>query len=220
MRIVVVEDQPEVGELVTRALVKDDHLVTWTRTAAETRAHLAEHEADALVLDLGLPDESGLSLCRALRAEGHTFPILVLTARSDVGTRVAGLDAGADDFLGKPFAVAELRARLRALGRRGPLRAPSEARRGEVSLDFGARRATVSGREAPLTAREWSVLELLVSRRGRVVSRADILESLWGDDTAESRASLEVIVGRVRRKLDPELVRTLRGEGYAADLDP
>lgn len=218
MRVLVIEDQLEVSDLVRRALERDGHLVSTAASAAEADECLAEHPIDVVVLDLGLPDESGLTWCRRVRSEGAQWPILVLTAQSAVHVRVEGLDAGADDFLAKPFAVAELRARVRALGRRGPVRAPSEVTFGTVRLEFATRRAELSGREVPLTQREWKIVELLSSRNGRVVPRAEILDAIWGDDTDANAASLEVIVGRIRRKLGMDLVRTVRGEGYAVGV--
>jgi DNA-binding response OmpR family regulator len=179
-------------------------------------ACLSTDTFDAAVLDLGLPDGYGLAWCKRIRDAGVTMPILILTAQSAVATRVAGLDSGADDFLAKPFAVAELRARVRALGRRAPMQGSTLFQSGNVHLDFSARRARVEGREVPLTAREWSIVEMLTSRAGRVVLRADILDAVWGDRGAASEASLEVLIGRIRKKLGGPFIRTVRGEGYAA----
>ncbi len=139
----------------------------------------------------------------------------MLTAHKDVPNRVASLDNGADDFLGKPFAIAELRARVRALGRRGPMPLGLRVRAGEATLDFAARRALVKGIETPLTSREWRVLELLALGQGRIVLRSEILEVVWGSESRASSASLDVIIGRVRRKLGEGAIRTQRGEGYA-----
>jgi DNA-binding response OmpR family regulator len=215
MQILVVDDHREVRDLLVRALGRDGHRVQASGTLAEARALLATWTPDVIVLDLGLPDGDGEELCRELRRSERGVPILMLTAHGEVSRRVAGLEAGADDFLAKPFAVAELRARVRALGRRGPLTRPAVVRIGEVELDLAARRARKEGREVPITAREWAVLELLASRAGRVVSRTAILEAVWGDDGDAASASLDVIVGRIRRKLGTFVVRTVRGEGYA-----
>lgn len=215
MRVLVIEDNDEVSELVGRSLQRDGHRVTTAKTIEEAEAHLAEAGAEVIVLDLGLPDGSGLEWCKRIRAEGVRDPILVLTAQSDVPSRVAGLDAGADDFLAKPFAVAELRARIRALGRRGPLERTNEVKRGDVHLDFAGRRARVGGQEVPLTAREWSIVELLESRAGRVVTRDDILDRVGGEQSPAGHASLEVLVGRIRKKLGADYIRTVRGRGYS-----
>lgn len=215
MRVLVVEDHREVSELVSRALEKDDHIVACARSLAEATERLFGDEHDAVVLDLALPDGNGIAWCRRIREQGVRTPVLVLTANSAVPTRVEGLDAGADDFLAKPFAVAELRARVRALGRRGPMLRASELTVTDVHLNFAARRARVAGVEVPLTAREWNIIELLASRAGRVVSRNEITQSLWGEASDSAAASLEVLVGRLRKKLGTNVIRTLRGEGYA-----
>lgn len=215
MRILVVDDHQEVRELVERALGRDDHVVSAAGSAQTARDLLATRDFDLIVLDLGLPDGSGQELCRALRRDGNTAPILVLTARSAVASRVESLDAGADDYLGKPFAVAELRARVRALGRRsGTVRTFVHERDG-LLLDFSARRAVVNGQEAPITAREWSILELLAGRKGRVVSRRELLDAVWGDASDSANASLDVLIARIRRKLAADVIRTVRNEGYA-----
>ena len=218
MELLLVDDSPEVLDLVDRALTRDGHRVRLAASISHARAQLASAQPELMVLDVALPDGSGVDLCRALRSEGAKFPILLLTAHGDVPRRVAGLDAGADDFLAKPFAVAELRARVRALGRRGPIERPPSIELGDARLDLAARKAPRGDHEIPLTARVWAVLELRVARRGRVVERMAILESIWGEVTSSSSSSLDVIINRIRRKLGPESVRTVRGEGYAADV--
>lgn len=214
MRVLVVEDHRELLDLVERALRADGHSVETAGTLAEAIDRLRQRPADVLVLDLALPDGSGFDLCRSLRRAGVNTPILLITAHAPVRRRVEGLDAGADDFLGKPFALAELRARVRALGRRGTLPRQVHVVRGATTLDFLARRAEVAGVEVPLTAREWAVLDLLVARGGRVVARTEILEIVWGDPD-QGAASLEVLVARIRKKLGEDVVRTARGYGYA-----
>lgn len=215
MNVLVVDDDREVLDLVVRALERDGHRVRASTNLEEARAEVVESPPEVLVLDLALPDGSGIGFCRELRAGRHAFPILLLTAHGEVPRRVEGLDAGADDFLAKPFAVAELRARVRALGRRGPVDKSTIARHGEVELDFASRRAYRDGVEVPITKREWAVLELLAAREGRVATRVEILDSAWGEITDAATASLDVLVARIRRKLGPAIVRTVRGEGYA-----
>lgn len=214
MRVLVVDDEAEVRSVVARALRADGHAVTTAEDLQAARRRVSEG-IDLLVLDLRLADGFGLELCRELRAEGASIPILLLTALSQVALRVEGLDAGADDFLAKPFAVAELRARVRALGRRGALPRGLTYERDDVRLDFAGRHATRAGQPIAITSKEWSILEVLVRRSGRVVSRSDLLESVWGESSETAASSLEVLVGRLRRKLGAELIRTLRGEGYA-----
>ena len=214
MRVFVVDDEVDVRSVVSRALTADGHVVMSAGDVESARRGLSEG-ADLLVLDLSLPDGSGLDLCRTLRAEGSDIPILMLTARSEVALRVQGLDAGADDYLSKPFAVAELRARVRALGRRGSLPRGLVCEYGGVQLDFAARRALRDGSEVAVTSREWAILELLCRRSGRIVSRHDLLQGVWGEVSDSGAGSLEVLIARLRRKLGGELIRTLRGEGYA-----
>jgi len=214
MRVLVVDDEADVRSVVARALKADGHAVATAADLDAARVRVAEG-TDLIVLDLRLPDGFGLDLCRALRAEGSTVAILVLTALSQVALRVEGLDAGADDFLAKPFAVAELRARVRALGRRGTLPRGLTYTNVDVVLDFAGRHATRAGHDVAVTAKEWSILEMLARRPGRVVARLDLLEGVWGDASDSASSSLEVLVGRLRRKLGAELIRTLRGEGYS-----
>jgi two-component system OmpR family response regulator len=217
MRILLVDDQAELRELVQRALVRDGHQVSTAASVAEAEAQLAQHGCELLVLDLGLPDGSGQRLCHDLRRRRNTAHLWVRTAQSAVSSRGACLDAGADDFLSKPFAVAELRARVRALGRRqGAARTFSYERDGVV-VDFAARRACVGTEEAPITAREWAILEMLAARKGRVVSRAELLDAVWGEVNEQSSQSLDTLIARIRRKLGAEVLRTVRGEGYRLD---
>ncbi len=221
MRILIVEDSGPTRELLVRALEGDGASV---RTAARLSTALRGAVSDAfdvIVLDLMLPDGDGLDLCRRLRAEGIATPVLCLTARADVADRVRGLDAGADDYLRKPFALAELRARLRALARRRGRAPAARLAAGLVRIDFSARRLDRGGKEVPLTAREWAVLEALASREGRVMNRLDLLEEIWHDTGRPASESLDVIVSRLRRKLGPLeegcAIRTVRGEGFVLE---
>ena len=219
-RILVVEDDATTREALARALRLEGHAVETAARGEEASRRLLSPPWAAVILDLGLPDGDGLDWCREWRRRGETVPILILTARGDVGSRVAGLDAGADDYLGKPFAQSELKARVRALLRRaGDGETSRHLARGDLLVDFAKRRATVGIHEVPITRREFEVLERLAGAKGRVVSKDDLLEELWGDATPENTASLEVIITRLRRKLDrgakESLIRTVRGSGYA-----
>lgn len=223
MRILVVDDDEDVRSVVRRALLADGHQVETAESVSGTREALVSREPHLLVLDLGLPDGSGLDLCHALRAEGFAFPILILTARSGVALRVKGLDAGADDYLAKPFAIAELRARIRALSRRSggwakPIRG-TRLSRGDLVLDFAKRKATRGPNELPITARQWAILELLAAQDGKVVSRAMLLEQIWGEETEAAASSLEVLIARLRKRLGANVIRTSRGEGYAFEAE-
>jgi two-component system, OmpR family, response regulator len=223
MRILLVEDSPRVSETVRDALrARGCSVVVAPTLAAATDAH-ASQPFTAAVVDVGMPDGSGLDWCRALRAAGSDLPILVLTARSGVPDRVEGLDAGADDYLGKPFAVDELLARLRALARRGPRWSGSVRRFGPVVVDADRRRVTVGGATLALTAREFEIVALLAGRQGRIVAREDILEAVWGDSHEGAGASLDVLVARIRRKLAEhgvrDALRTVRHVGHTWDLE-
>lgn len=219
MRVLVVDDDEEVRDLVSRALERDGHMVRVASSLEEARAALVDPEPDLIVLDMALPDGTGIALCEELRAAQASVPILMLTAHSEVSRRVLALDAGADDFLGKPFSVAELRARVRALGRRrsGGL-AATVYTFGLLRLDAARRLATHDGADVTLTAREWQVLEALISASGRVVTRDRLLEELWGEITEASGKSLEVLIGRIRRKVGEGTIRTVRGIGYALEI--
>jgi two-component system, OmpR family, response regulator MprA len=213
-RVLVVDDDPPLRRMLARTLAAEGYEVT---VAADGGAALAEAERaapDVIVLDVAMPALDGLAVCRRLRSKGLPTPILMLTARDAVPDRVAGLEAGADDYLIKPFAVQELIARLRALTRRGsdtlgtPLRSY-----GDLTLDIAARRATRAGRPIELTAREVDLLELLLREPGRVVTRERAIEEIW-DDGAEANV-VDRYVTRLRRKLGtPPLIRTVRGSGF------
>jgi two-component system OmpR family response regulator len=216
VRILIVDDDAEVRRLLVQALERDGHSLATAASLESARAALVERSADVLVLDLGLPDGSGVELCRALRRAKDSVPILVLTARSEVAKRVEALDAGADDFLAKPFALAELRARVRALGRRRARGVVAiQLVFGDVAIDLATRKARRAGTSIAMTPREWSILDALAAREGRLVSRQLLLDEVWGEATEQSSASLEVLIGRIRRKLGQGSVRTVRGEGYA-----
>lgn len=214
MRVLIVDDHGDLRDLLSQALTRDGHVVATAHDLASADAALADQECDLVVLDLALPDGWGSAWCARLRAQGEGPLVLVLSAHHEVARRLESFDAGADDFLAKPFAVAELRARVRALGRRRAAAAAQVLRRGDVVLDFTARTATVGDAPRALTAREWSVLERLALEPGRVVSRATLLEEIWGDVDDAHGASLEVIVVRIRKKLGVGVVRTVRGGGY------
>jgi DNA-binding response OmpR family regulator len=221
MRILVVEDSPPTRELLKNSLEGARHSVVCASRLATGLRLAEESEFDAIVIDIMLPDGSGLDLCREIRTMGVLTPILFLSARGEVGDRVAGLDAGGDDYMRKPFALAELHARIRALTRRHGLAPRAVLELGTAQADFTARRLVRGGQEIPLTAREWEVLELLAARIGRVVPRPEILELVWHNTTRASSESLDVIMSRLRRKLGPrgagDWIRTVRGEGYALE---
>jgi DNA-binding response OmpR family regulator len=219
MRILLVEDEPDAARMIAKGLREKAYAVDVVADgeAACYQASIADY--DAIVLDVLLPLKDGLAVCRELRGEGATVPILMLTARDSVEARIAGLDSGADDYLTKPFDFGELLARLRALVRRGakPL-LPERLQIADLELDTRAHRVTKRGREVSLTAREYALLEYLARRRGEVVGRAEIAEHVWDENYEPFSNVIEVYVRRLRRKLDDpgaeSLIRTRRGEGY------
>lgn len=215
MRLLVVDDEAEMRELLSRNLGRV-HGVKTVASCEEAAAAIEAAQFDVVLLDVMLPDGSGIELCARLRAGGVETPILLLTAKGEVRSRVAGLDAGADDYLAKPFALSELRARVTALGRRGPLRRDRAVTIGPLVVDLEGRRVRLEGRALPLTAKELAIVDLLATRSGKVVGREDLLESVWGEATDSARASLDVLIARIRRKLGPHahLLETLRGVGY------
>ncbi len=218
MRILVIEDSPPTRDLLRRSLEDNGHTVTFAARMSTGMRQATSAPFDVLVIDVMLPDGSGLELCRELRRSGLSTPVLFLTAKGDVDDRIAGLDAGADDYLRKPFALAELHARVRALGRRQGMAPPARVEREGVLIDFAARRLEREGVNVPLTAREWTVLEVLANRAGRVVARQEVLDAAWPDPGPAASDSLDVIVSRLRRKLEKagerDWIRTVRGEGF------
>lgn len=220
MRVLVVDDDVEIRDLLTSALRRDGHVVVAVGSAEEAQKALFDDTgADVVVLDLALPDSTGIELCRSLRQSGCVTPILMLTAHSEVALRIESLDAGMDDFLGKPFAVAELCARVRALARRRSTGlSVTSLTRGELKLEFASRKVQRGGTRMSLTPREWALLESLALRRGRVVTRDELLLEVWGESTESASASLDVLVARIRRKLGTDVIRTLRNQGYALEL--
>lgn len=215
MKILVVDDHQELLEYVGEALRREGFEVVCVGTAGDARRELTDRAVKLMILDLGLPDGSGASLCMDLRDSGSSVPILMLTATSAVASRVQCLDAGADDYLTKPFAIAELRARVRALLRRTSSARLDVFERGPVRLDFASRRAEHHGMPAPITAREWAILEVLVAAGGDVVSKQRLLEHAWPNASEGKTASLDVLLSRIRQKLGDDLVRTVRGQGYS-----
>ena len=214
MRVLLVEDDPLLGDGLRAGLKQAGFAVDWVRTGSDAVHALDAEAVAAVVLDLGLPDLSGFEVLRRLRARGNKVPVLILTARDAVGDRVKGLDGGADDYVVKPVDLAELAARLRALIRRAGGEAAPALRRGELELDAAAHRVVFRGQPVELSAREFALLHELMRSGGRVLSREQLEERLysWGHEI-ESNA-VEVHVHHLRRKLAPGVIRTIRGVGY------
>jgi two-component system response regulator MprA len=219
-RVLVVDDDPQLREALTRALELDDYQVSTASNGAQALEAISGNRPDVVVLDVMMPYVGGLDVCRTLRERKDRLPILVLTARDEVGDRVAGLDAGADDYLTKPFALEELRARLRALLRRTTPEddAASAMRYEDLVLDPAARTVHRGDRPIDLTRTEYALLELLMRNAGRPLPRDVIMERVWGWESEPTSNSLEVFVGYLRRKTEadgePRLIHTVRGVGY------
>jgi two-component system response regulator QseB len=215
MRLLLVEDDEMIGAAAREGLRQEGHAVDWVRDGAQAEAAAANGVYDLVLLDLGLPRRDGLSVLRSLRARGHEVPVLVITARDAVADRVAGLDAGADDYLVKPFDLDELAARVRAVLRRRAGRSSAVLHVGELEVDTAARRVRWKGREVALSAREYALLEALADRPGAFLSRAQLEERLYGWDEEIGSNAVEVHIHALRRKLDPALIRNVRGLGYS-----
>ncbi len=214
VRVLVVEDEPKMASLLDRALVREGYAVDLAATGAEALWAMGETDYDAIVLDAMIPPPDGFEVCRRLRAEDNWNPVLMLTARDRVDDRVRGLDAGADDYLTKPFALGELMARLRALTRR-PLGArPVELRVGDIALDTAQHEVRRSGRLVTLSPKEFTLLEFFMRHPGDVLTRTRILDHVW--DFAYDGASnvVDVYVRYLRRKLGTDRLETVRGVGY------
>jgi two-component system OmpR family response regulator len=219
MRILVAEDDAILAEAVARSLRASGFAVDWVKNGTEAEAALATQTFDLLILDLGLPKQSGLDVLKRLRGRNSRLPVLILTALDGVHDRVRGLDAGADDYLAKPFDVAELEARVRALTRRGMAGSPTVTQHGALAYDQVGRVARLKGEPLELSAREISLLEIFLQRPGRMVSKDQLVSHLceWGEEVSPN--AIEVYVHRLRKKLEPGGVRivTVRGLGYSLE---
>ncbi len=217
MRVLVVEDEPNLTRQLKAALEGAGYAVD-TASDGEDGHYLGSTENyDAVILDLGLPEIDGLTVLDRWRKEGKTTPVLVLTARDSWSDKVAGLDAGADDYLAKPFQTEELIARLRALIRRAAGQATSELIAGGVRLDGRSGRVTLNGEPVKLTAQEFKLLSYLMHHKGKVVSRTELIEHIYDQDFDRDSNTIEVFITRIRKKLGADLINTTRGLGYSLD---
>ncbi len=216
MRILIVEDDPVLADGLTRSLRANDYAVDCATSGAEADLVLAAQAYDLVILDLGLPKIDGYEVLRRLRRRGAKVPVLILTARDALEERVRGLDLGADDYLTKPFDLPELEARVRALIRRGQSGGSSVLTHGALTVDTAGRRATLAGAPLDLSARELGVLEVLMMRSGRVVTKEQLAEQLYGWEEEVGANAIEVYVHRLRKKLETAgvSIRTIRGLGY------
>lgn len=220
MRILLVEDDPLLGDGIRAGLRLADYAIDWVRDGEMARRALLDHAYDACVLDLGLPRLDGLALLKDLRSRGNDIPVLILTARDTSADKIAGLDAGGDDYLTKPFDLPELQARMRALLRRAGGSASPLLAHGDITLDPAARRVTRDGQPVTLSAREYALLHDFMTHKGHLRTRSQLEESLyaWGEE-AESN-TIEVYIHHLRKKLGTGLIVTVRGLGYQLGETP
>jgi len=214
MRILIVEDDPQLGDGLTVGLRQAGFAVDWVRDGQAADNALQAEDFDLVVLDLGLPRLSGMDVLSRARARGQRVPILILTARDATGDKVAGLDAGADDYLVKPIDLDELSARIRALSRRSAGRAVPLLVHGNIALDPAAHEVTLDGLAVELSSREFSLLQMLLESAGRVLTRSQLEQSMYGWRDEPDSNALEVHIHHLRKKLGSDLIRTLRGVGY------
>ena len=219
MRVLIVEDEPNLARQLRETLEGAGYAVDVANDGEDGHYLGSTENYDAVVLDLGLPEVDGLTVLDRWRKEGKATPVLVLTARDSWSDKVAGLDAGADDYLAKPFQTEELIARLRALIRRASGNASSELTAGPVRLDTRTGRVTLDGSPVRLTAQEYKLLSYLMHHKGKVVSRTELIEHIYDQDFDRDSNTIEVFITRIRKKLGAELINTIRGLGYSLD-DP
>ena len=217
MRILLVEDEPTLNLQLARKLKAEGYVVEVAVNGRDALHLGMENDFDAVILDLGLPLLDGLSVLSRWRGAGRAMPVLILTARGDWHERVAGIDAGADDYLVKPFQMEELLARLRALIRRSAGQASNVLVCGRLRVDIRRAEASVDGQRLMLTSHEFKVLAYLMQRRGEVVSRSELSEHIYPQDSDRDSNTIEVFVGRLRKKLPDEMIETVRGFGYRLD---
>ena len=220
VHIILVEDDAQLGGAIQRALERLSYTVTWLRDGRSASAALADRTADLVLLDLGLPGRDGLDVLTAARRAQVDTPVIVMTARDGLQSRVKGLDAGADDYLVKPFHLDELAARIRSLMRRHHGRAVNRIEAGALSLDLESAEVLFRDEPVELTRREFALLQQLMERAGQIVRREHLENSIYGLDNVVGRGALEVLVHSLRRKLGADTVRTVRGFGYMLPREP
>lgn len=214
MRILLIEDEPSLGQAVQEHLAADGHAVDWTTRLDDADAALRAVDYGLVLLDLNLPDGRGLDLLKGARAAGNTCPVIIVTAHDQISDRIAGLNAGADDYMVKPFDLSELAARVRAVARRYGGNPNPVVRVGPLEIDKADRRIRRDGKPVELTRREWAILDLLIQRPGAIVPKDRIEEALYAFETEIESNTVEVHISRLRKKLGHEAIVTLRGIGY------
>jgi len=220
VHIILVEDDVQLGEAIRRALERLAYTISWFRDGNEALLALRDHDADLVLLDLGLPGRDGMDVLTEARRLRVTTPVIVMSARDALDSRIRVLDAGADDYLIKPFHLDELAARIRSLARRARGAAVNRLEAGALSLDLGTFDVTWHGERVELTRREFALLQALMERAGRIVRRESLENSLYGPDNVMSTSALEVLVHSLRRKLSHGAIQTVRGFGYMVPREP
>ena len=217
MRVLVVEDDPMIGEAVVAGLAADGYAIDWVRDGRSAELAIGTHSYSLVLLDIGLPGRGGIEVLKTMRGRKADVPVLIITARDTVADRIAGLDAGADDYLVKPFDLDELSARVRALLRRSAGRADPLLQRGALTLNPATHEVRLHGEPIDVSAREFALLLALAERAGSVVSRSQLEEKLYGWNEAVGSNAIEVHVHNLRRKLGEAIIRNVRGLGYTLD---
>ncbi len=220
MRVLLVEDDATLGGAVRDHVASSDHAVDWMKTIGTATSALETTSYGLILLDLRLPDGSGIDLLKALRARNDTTPVIILTAHDQISDRIQGLNSGADDYLVKPFNLGELTARILAVSRRYSGRPASLVRIGDLEINASDRRVSAGGDDVVLSGREWAVLDALASRPGAVVSKSQIEEALYAFGSEIESNTVEVYVSRLRKKLGRDHIATLRGVGYRLGREP
>ncbi len=217
MRILIVEDDKVLGDGLVSALMMDNYAADWVQSVAEALDALAANEYALMILDLGLPDGSGLDVLKKVRRERKVLPVLILTAYDTFGDRIQGLDEGADDYLIKPFDLGELLARVRALRRRAQGQANPTLTIGPITLDPAARKVTLNGTRVELGPKELAILHHLMEKAGKIITKTQLEDGLYGWDMEVESNTVEVHIHGLRKKLGKEAIRTVRGMGYVMD---
>jgi DNA-binding response OmpR family regulator len=224
VRILIVEDEKKLLDILQRSLRSDGYLVDGVGTAFDGLEYVKTYHYDLIIIDLQLPDGTGTSLLKQIRELGHSMPALILTARSDLDSKVENFQAGADDYVIKPVAMAELSIRVQALLRRGPMLQENVLKVSNLEINRLTRQVKRGGRRIELSPKEYSLLEYLILHSGRVLSRSMIVEKIWDQSFEGLTNIVDVYIGHLRRKIDegqePKLIRTVRGLGYMLDSDP
>jgi two-component system, OmpR family, response regulator QseB len=218
MRLLLVEDDEHLGRALQTGLSQQGYAVDWLQDGVTAELAARDGDHDVILLDIGLPRQDGLQLLQSLRRSGFAAPILIITARDEISDRVQGLDSGADDFIVKPFDMAELGARLRAAHRRAKGRSEPQLLHGEIRVDPASRQVTRAGQLVSLTSREFALLLHLLEHRGHVRSRGQLQESAYNWESEIESNTIEVHVHNLRRKLGKDLIRTVHGQGYVIDV--